>query len=190
VFLCHVLGTIETQQPQCPNDLNPRRLHRVTTANGFLLLNLLYQSCVHFVEYAVDLYHTSISIHLLTQLVTWPLSHAGSFFFKQIVHIFTAHTGTTPRHYKTTQVNRLQNRKILREQVTRQQQDIKTLTRKPGNNGSSSPPISIQNTWKSSRPTLHSIQQATQDIPQPRARTIWNNLLLKTTFDTMYWYNV
>jgi hypothetical protein len=53
---------------------------------------------------------------------------------------FTAHTGTTPHHYKTTQVNHLQNRKRLLEQDTRQQQDINTLTRKPGNNGRSPPP--------------------------------------------------
>jgi hypothetical protein len=53
---------------------------------------------------------------------------------------FIAHTGTRPQHYKTTQVKHLQNRKRLREQDTRQQQDIKTLTRKPGNNGKSSPP--------------------------------------------------
>jgi hypothetical protein len=46
---------------------------------------------------------------------------------------------TTPQHYETTQVNHIQNRKRLREQVTRQQQDIKILNRKPRNNGRSSP---------------------------------------------------
>jgi hypothetical protein len=62
------------------------------------------------------------------------------FIFISHIHIFTAHAGTTPQRYKTTQVNHLQSRKRLREQVTRQQQDIKILTRKPWNNGSLSPP--------------------------------------------------
>jgi uncharacterized membrane protein len=93
-------------------------------------------------------------------------------YWKNIyIYIFTAHTGTMPQHYKSTQVNHLQNRKRLREQVTRQQQNIKILTRRPKNNGRSFAPISTWNTWKSSKSVPHGIHQATQDIPQPRART-------------------
>jgi hypothetical protein len=126
----------------------------------------------------------------------WPSSGGINNYFPEVTSlqrssetVHTAHTGTTP-HYKTTQVNHLQNTKRLGEQDTRQQQDIIILTRKPGNYRRSSPLISTQNTWKSSLSIKHGIDQAIQDIPQPRARTIWNNLLWKTTFNTMHWYNV
>jgi hypothetical protein len=88
----------------------------------------------------------------------------------------TAHTWTKPQHYKTTQVSRIQNRKRLREQVTRQKQDIKTLTRKPRNNGHETPETQAHQ-YSAGGNTIHTWTTGEDDM---------DNLLWKITFNTTY----
>jgi hypothetical protein len=116
---------------------------------GFcILLRILYQGFWKN-RPSQQLFKVFIYIHFAATCFgpRWPSSGGTHNYFREVTsYIFSAHTGTTPQRYKTTQVNRLQNRKRLREQVTRQQQDIKILTRKPSNNRRSSLPPYLHET--------------------------------------------
>jgi hypothetical protein len=102
-------------------------------------------------------------------------------------------TPEPPQHYQTPQVNHLQNRKRLREQVTRQQQDIQILTRKSGNNGRSPPPppLYLHETPENQADQYHTVFNRQHKTYLNHGRGHYGiNFYEKLRSILMYWYNV